>query len=924
MTTRTFIADKLNARHEDFLRYCSEAGKNFVDELDEEDFIAYRTEYSVAREDVERLKMLLDFRAPLPNEKFSASQQTFCDDANSTLQKRFGVVTLVPYENMLLNKLQFSGRVRNCLRRGGYTTVAELLQATESELWSIRNFEQTSFNDMVDTLKDFFEATEELDEFLCAEALRQSPQINLVIAAFEEFSASVAVKSFLREKFAPIINALPADIKTKKARPFLRFGGLACADFFDDVPEDLILADLPEFLCEHAGAFEIDALTNFVEELHFDLRAAMQKILDNRLFSRREFEVVRLRAKGFKYDYIGKSFNVTRERIRQIEKEAVSRLRNLCRDADFKKLILFLHALTDGKIVLTLDDVKIFLDDEDAALIWFLADKIAWDKSEFHFDDKLKALVFGNGIDVDVTELLESLPDVLDEETFFAKTAVLANEKDCSAELIEGKLLTVYKRSGKFLHRKRLTITFECGVVLKERFPNGYKIADEDCYVRFVRYLKEIFDERTFLGQLNLDAKIGSIGVLCDRGKYIHPDFVHVPPEVIDCVKNFVDGSERTAFFYKEIFETLKSSFAGTQITNHYFLQGVIKFYGLPYILRKDYLTKSAGIDMGTEFDNFIRERGEVSSQEILVSFKGSNVEFLLLRCSEVFRIGKGLFLHASRLKLRDADFEAIRNFLRRNCSPPVNSRVLLNLFFEHFAEFLTRNEINDHGKLFGVLRYMFRDEFKFCRPYISASDAQDVNNRNVLLGLLGCVDEIKIEDVVAVCEERGIHFVAKTSLIKSLSPDFVRVDEFTLRRPDSAGITEETIASVVENIRAAVERNGGWQAAANFDDYERIPQTSVPWNSFLLESVASLDEDALYSIKNQYASADVASAIFVSEDFAEDDFKSFLLKVLTAEHKREAFRSENEIFCWLKQQGLCFNKLPKFLEGGSLKFLGV
>ena len=110
MTTRTFIADKLNARHEDFLRYCSEAGKKFVDELDEEDFIAYRTEYSVAREDVERLKMLLDFRGPLPNEKFSASQQTFCDDANSTLQKRFGVVTLVPYENMLLNKLQFSGR----------------------------------------------------------------------------------------------------------------------------------------------------------------------------------------------------------------------------------------------------------------------------------------------------------------------------------------------------------------------------------------------------------------------------------------------------------------------------------------------------------------------------------------------------------------------------------------------------------------------------------------------------------------------------------------------------------------------------------------------------------------------------------------------------------------------------------------------
>ena len=143
--------------------YCGEAGKRLVDELDGEDFIAYRTEYSVTCEDVERLKLLLDFRDSLPNENFHASRQIFRSEANSSLQKRFGVVTLVPYEKMLLTELQFSRRVRNCLRRGGYTTVAELLQSTESELWSIRNFEQTSFNDMVDTLKDFFEATEELD-----------------------------------------------------------------------------------------------------------------------------------------------------------------------------------------------------------------------------------------------------------------------------------------------------------------------------------------------------------------------------------------------------------------------------------------------------------------------------------------------------------------------------------------------------------------------------------------------------------------------------------------------------------------------------------------------------------------------------------------------------------------------------------------
>ena len=939
MTTRNLIANKLDARHENFLRYCDEAGKKFVNELDGADFIAYRTEYSATREDVERLKMLLDFRETLPNKKFPAARRTSCDEPNDSLQKRFGVVTLVPYEKMLLTELQFSRRVRNCLRRGGYTTVTELLQATPQELWSLKSFGQASFDDMIDTLKDFFaskreqifqerlrRAGEEIDEFLCAEALRHSPQICLVIAAFEEFSASLVVKAFLLEKFAPMINALPADIKNKKARPFLRFGGLARADFFNDVPENLILADLPKFLCEQSVACEIDALTNFVAELHFDLRAATKKIAADLFKNAREFEVVRRRAEGFTLDDIGKNFGLTRERVRQLEKKIVVRFRKCCR-ADFEKLILFLHALTDGNIFLTLDDVKTFLSDEEAALIWFFADKLAWNAGGFRFDGKLKTFVFGNEIDIDANELIEVLPAVLDEESFNAATETFAHENNCPVDLIKRKLLTVYKRSGKFFHRKRLTITFECNVVLKERFPNGYKVADEYCYVRFMRYLQELFDERTLLTQRNLDAKIGIIGVLCDRGKYIHPDFVRVPPEVIDCVKNFVDGSERTAFFYKEIFETLKSSFAGTQITNHYFLQGAIKFYGLPYILRKDYLTKSAGTDMGTEFDKFIRERGEVSAQEVklnFVSLNDANVEFLLLRCPEVFRIGEGLFLHASRLNLRDADFEAIRKFLRQNCSTPVSSRFLLDRFFERFADFLTRNEINDHGKLFGVLRYMFREEFNFCRPYISAPNEQNVSNRNVLLGHLRCVDEIAIEDVVAVCEERCINFLSKSFLVKDLSPDFVRTDEFTLRRPESAGITDETISSVVESIRAAVERNGGWQAAANFDDYKRLPQTSVPWNSFLLESVAALDEDALYKIKNPSASIHVSSAIFVSENFAEDDIESFLLKILSAEHKQAAFRSEKEVLRWLKAQGFCFGKLPKFLAGRSLEILCV
>ena len=100
------------------------------------------------------------------------------------------------------------------------------------------------------------------------------------------------------------------------------------------------------------------------------------------------------------------------------------------------------------------------------------------------------------------------------------------------------------------------------------------------------------------------------------------------------------------------------------------------------------------------------------------------------------------------------------------------------------------------------------------------------------------------------------------------------------------------------------------------------MPQLEISWNGFLLESVATLAGDAVHKLKFASPLSNFSTAVFVSEEFAEDDFKSFVLKILQAEHNREPFYSEKEIFDWLQSQGLCNKKLPKFLEGRALKLL--
>lgn len=943
MQASVSIEEKLFGRHESFLKYCQEAGKKVVDELDREDFIAYRSEYAVPRKEVEQIKTLLNFQERESSEKILPPQNTF-DGQEDPLQKYFQINNLALYKNILIADLNFSARVQHCLKRSGYRTLAELLKTSRQELSSLRNFGQGSFDNLISTLKKFFTpqkkeiltktvrfANEELDEFLRNAALNHASQVDLIIAAFEKFFDLVKIKNVFRN--------LPEEFRDKRVRPFLLACGLEKKNLFVVLPENLTLEQIPEFIAENDFDFDSDVLKIFAGELDFDVRLAAKQLLTNLFDNERDFKIIRRRAGGATLEQVGKEFGITRERIRQIESKAARKFRHPKNGA--KKIFYFIHALKDGDMLFTLNDVKNFLDDKDAEMICFFVIKALKDEENlgikrfnyengteiFNYDKESHAFVFHHGTVIDEQSLIKNLPKIMYEEFFEESIINLACEKNYPLELLKLKLSKIYRHSGKFFHRDRLTPKFKCDYILKERFPNGYKISDEISYQRFVRYLKEIFDEKTPTNQRALGALIGTIGVLCDRGKYIHPYFVHVPEEIIERVENFIDSSDRTAIYYKEIFESLKNVFVGTQITNHYFLQGVIKFYNLPYTLRKDYVTKESGEDMVSEFYSFIDKHPEFSVQEIkehFVSLTDASINFFIQRHPVVIRIGNGTFINTLCLALSEEDFEPIKNFLCQNCSKPMNSRVLFDLFFERFADFMTRNEINDHNKLFGVLQYMFRDDFNFSRPYISTADIEDINNKKFLLSLLESMEEIEIEDLIGICEENGVHYVARTYLIDSLRPDFVRVDEFTLMRPESIGVTDEIISAVVESIQSAVERNGGWQVAQTFEDYEWLPQLEISWSSFLLESVISLADDAPYRLKIPSTSTNFSPTIFLSEDFAGDDFQSFLLKILSTEHTKEPFCSEKEIFNWLKKQGLCNKKLPKFLEGGrAFKLLG-
>ena len=119
-----------------------------------------------------------------------------------------------------------------------------------------------------------------------------------------------------------------------------------------------------------------------------------------------------------------------------------------------------------------------------------------------------------------------------------------------------------------------------CEYVLKNRFQAGFKIADDFEADRFRQYMVELFGTcAKSITTRAIDADVGRLGVLCDRGKYIHPDYLVVDPSVIDTINDYIEASPRSLIPYGELFDALKEKFDGTQITNRFLLQGALKKY---------------------------------------------------------------------------------------------------------------------------------------------------------------------------------------------------------------------------------------------------------------------------------------------------------------------------------------------------------
>lgn len=685
--------------------------------------------------------------------------------------------------------------------------------------------------------------------------------------------------------------------------------------------------DITGVFSEIKGYSQRDALTKLLSFLSLDVTGYMDNAISNVLVNdERAAHVLRSRCNNCTLQEIAEQIGVTRERVRQIESKAMRHLRARISKSGIDK-IAFIGADLNDDEVLTLDEITNYMKGADNAPI------IARLFKEDGFSKKYKYVVALNAFvkkdssnnTANAFEAIRNLPVLIHSSDVKDILKRTSESKNIPLEMLEIEFDNMYKTSKNIRHKGSLSLLLVYDYILEKYYPSGIKPNNNAEMKQLREVICDVFGDIGISDNNRaICARIADFSILCDRGTYIHPKYVVIDESLLNEINNYISTNSRITISFNELFAEFKDKLlSSSNISNRYFLQGILRYrFGPSFYFTKDYISKEAGTSINTELEEFVLERGTVNKREIFERFAGITDMMLLTRMgatSNIIVLDNGYYMHASLLDIESEDYR-IREIINEQIAlVPVSSRKLLQTLWLTNPDFLTRNNISDSGKLFGVLHYMFCDEFTFSRPYLAPLGKSDLTNATVLLKHIEDCDEISVSELLNICEENQIRFLSNRAMINRLNKEFMRTDANKLQRIPLDEFDDDTIQAIL-NILIEDISHKGYLVASTIEDFTFYPNIPFKWTAFTLRSIVEKYlSDTIAVIEMPNTDTYSIASIFVEASSDIEGYEELLVHALKSENEKEPFKLIEDVTEWLKQEALISFGLPKFITDSAI-----
>lgn len=288
----------------------------------------------------------------------------------------------------------------------------------------------------------------------------------------------------------------------------------------------------------------------------------------------RRFDILKRRAAGETLKEIGKSYSITRERVRQLSEWAAHKFMDVAVvKSRFGNLLQEQFPCRD---IIFAEEIESLVPDGD--VLFYLLKRYT---CSYNYDHYINALYVGGTFDLsDIYFFVRDFPFIIFEKTKLEYIKKIQSEFHVSLKfstrIFEKEY---YSHGGVWIkYHEPLTLKKTYAFILKHCFSDGVHTYDKKALDKVRECIEIIFgEERAKISDNALRANLVRAGVLCDRGMYTHKDNLPYPEMLLESIAIQFEATGREKISYRELFEAEKEALIKEGVTNKWMMHGLLK-----------------------------------------------------------------------------------------------------------------------------------------------------------------------------------------------------------------------------------------------------------------------------------------------------------------------------------------------------------